>query len=444
MCLQMPPPVGSIAEERWSFWRIHQYVLVFLACSLSATVILKIGEVQYLELIFALDFLVLMWLFARNNFQIRVLRPIQSIATSYAIFLAAALLLGLIALRQDFYLVGTTLLKRPLVVTIARAAELFLDVFYMLYLASLFHENKNLCAFGAKVYFWTGISGAIYSIVTFPLNYFLGLQLGTYLDTHRLRGFDNEGGPYGLYLLSLLILLFAIRQREWLNRRQLYWGLGLFSVCFIGSQSKAAFFCVAVLGILFVLSTLRGWRMLAAIGTLSFGLLVLAAQIDIPGQIQIYFQAIETYQQLSNMRPTDGNLVKGRIAGTVLAPRMIEAHPLLGIGWGNYALVRDDPQYRRGSAFSFGSGDSPSLGTIDYIVDLGFPLWIYMVWISFKPLHLLRQYKADVYVLALAAMQPMAILFGTHLNIMYQWITLALALGMGFSKRPNQMQERAR
>ena len=68
-------------------------------------------------------------------------------------------------------------------------------------------------------------------------------------------------------------------------------------------------------------------------------------------------------------------------------------------------LGRDDPQYRRGTAFSLGSTDSPSLGPIDYIVELGFPLFFYMTWAELKPLYLLWKHGANIWILNMAAMQ---------------------------------------
>lgn len=422
--------MSGIPLER--FIRIHNRVLVFLVGTLSVTVILKIGSIQYLELIFAMDLFVLLWFFLKKDLQVRVFRPFASLAGSYAIFLAAAFLLALIALRQNFNTTGISLLQRPVAITLSRMAELFLDVFYALYLASLFREDERLCAFGAKVYYWMGVAGGLYSIVSYPLNYYFNLQLGTYNDEHRFRGFDNEGGPYGVYLLSLFALCIVMRWKGWLSNKQFYGGLLLFFICLVGSQSKAAFFGVAILGILYLMWTLRGGKRLAMVGAIAAALVMLALALDLPEKLELYAEVVAAYTQFSNLHAEDPNLVQGRVAGTVLAPRMIEAHPLLGIGWGNYPLVRDNPQYRRGSAFAITLADAPSLGPVDYMVDLGIPLWIYLTWINLKPLYLLRRRNADGRVLALTAMQPIAVLCGTHLNITYPWVTLALAMGIGF------------
>ena len=119
------------------FWRIHAYVVMLFVCTLSVTTVLKIGEVQYLELFLAADLPVLLWGFAQNRFQVRLFRPFFGIARGYTIFMVLAFLLAIVALRQDFTVANETLLKRPLLVTISRVAELILDVFYMLYLAKI-------------------------------------------------------------------------------------------------------------------------------------------------------------------------------------------------------------------------------------------------------------------------------------------------------------------
>ncbi len=179
-----------------TFERKRKYVLVFLTTSLCSTVVLKVADIQYLELIFAVDFLVLLGLIFSQGLQARMYRPFISIGKSYAIFLGVAFLLSLFALQQDFSTsFHDSAFKKPVLVTIARMVELFFDVFYMLYLASLFREDEALCRFGMKTYFWTGVLGCAYSFATLPLNVLFDMQLGTYTDSHRFRGFDNEGGP---------------------------------------------------------------------------------------------------------------------------------------------------------------------------------------------------------------------------------------------------------
>jgi hypothetical protein len=420
--------------------RIHSYVLTFLVCTLSVTVILKIGQIQYLELVMAADLFVILAMFAGLHFQVRVFRPFLSIAKSYGIFLVLTLALALIALRQDFFPFNDNPFKQPLVITVSRMAELFLDVFYMLYLASLYREDERLGIFGAKVYYWMGILSGIYAIATFPLNYLFKLDLGTAGEAHRLRGFNNEGGPYGTYLITVCALTMVMYHKGWMSRRQMRWSMALLLFCMAGSQSKAAFFGLAVTGMLYLMWMMRGWRRWTLVAAASACFAVVGALVNIPAQIAVYEQASDLYQKESNLKAEDANFVMGRVSGAILAPRMIAAHPLLGIGWGNYPLVRDDPQYRQGTAFLLGDVDSPSLGPIDYIVELGFPLWIYLTWISIKPIYLLRLNEANPWILCMAAMQPISNWFGAHLNITYPWVVLGLALGLGFAKKANSAE----
>jgi hypothetical protein len=51
-----------------------------------------------------------------------------------------------------------------------------------------------------------------------------------------------------------------------------------------------------------------------------------------------------------------------------------------------------------------------------------------------KPAYYLRRSGADPRVEALAALHPLVVSLGTHLNLIYPWAVVALALGMGFNR----------
>ena len=115
----------------------------------------------------------------------------------------------------------------------------------------------------------------------------------------------------------------------------------LFCICLVGSQSKAAILAVTLLGIVNFLFLLSGWRrVLLFIGMVSVGLVGVVSRFNFANAINAYVEGAARYQNLSMLRSDDGNIVMGRVAGAVLSPRMIAAHPLLGIGWGNYAWSR--------------------------------------------------------------------------------------------------------
>jgi hypothetical protein len=424
-------------------WR--RYLLVFFAATLSCTVILKVADIQYLEVIFALDFLLVLIALVSGGFKFRVFAPFLEIARAYGIFMVATFALSLVALQQDFSAPHLTFLKSPVIVTIARIAEIFLDAFYTLYLASLFREDEALCRFGARTYFWTGIAGCLYSFLSYPINVATGLQLGAYLDTHRLRGFNNEGGGFGLYLLSVMVLAVVTYRMRWISKRLLLMGTLVFSLALVGSASKSAFLALGMLGGITLAWFLQGWRRWTMFVVLALGMMVLGSIFDIQGQIDMYRKGSARYQELSNIKAGDGNFVMGRVAGAVIAPRMIAARPLTGIGWGNYPLVRDNPEYRHGTAFEIGTFDAPSLGVIDYIVELGIPLWLYLVWIELKPVLMLRRVHADIWLVALALIQPVSNWAGAHLNLTHPWIMVAFALGLAYRQfsptSPNPRQQ---
>ncbi len=247
----------------WTFQRAHNYLLSLVIGVLSATILLKVGEIQYLELFLVADFVVLLLLFARNRGKVHIFRPFFSLGLNYAFFFVVVFVLAIIVLRQDFYVPSYTFFKRPLIVTVSRMVELFLDVFYMLYMASIYREDGKLCAFGANVYYWVGVAGGLYSLVSFPLNLLFGFQGGVYSDAHRMRGFSNEAGPYGIYLISVILLTVAMFHRGWLSRRQYRFGIALLVLTFAGTQSKSGFFALVLIAMLQMILFAKGNQALA-------------------------------------------------------------------------------------------------------------------------------------------------------------------------------------
>lgn len=197
------------------------------------------------------------------------------------------------------------------------------------------------------------------------------------------------------------------------------------------SQSKAALTLLPILVGIDGYVLLQRKGRLVIVGRLALVLALIAGTLSFGRLFETYQFAASKYRDLSLIKSEDGNYVMGRVAGAVLAPRMIAMHPLAGIGWGNYALVRDDPQYRQGTAFTIGN-DSPSLGEIDYIVDLGIPLWLYLTWLEFVPFRNLLRRRADLLLLNLALMHPLSVLVGAHLNLTYPWAVGGFALGLGY------------
>ena len=64
-------------------------------------------------------------------------------------------------------------------------------------------------------------------------------------------------------------------------------------------------------------------------------------------QLVTYWLLYQDIDEIAAYHPGDRNYVMGRVTGALIVPRMIAAHPIGGIGLGNYSLMRNDPEYPR-------------------------------------------------------------------------------------------------
>jgi hypothetical protein len=407
-------------------------LLVALSSMLCVTSQLKLAEVQYLEIIYGLELIVLAAWYLPRLTPLKLYRPLFRIGLRWTIFSVVALVLAAIGLKQNFYLEHASALKQPFVVTIARLGELALDVFFMLYLANRYRMDGRLCRFAAWTYYLVGVAGCIYSIVSIPLH------LGGVYNGIRMRGFNNEGGSYGTYVMTIIFMAMAMRSEGWISRRLAIFSQILFFINLLGSQSKASLFEVFVFIILTPALRLRGSKLIWATAASVLVVVSLWFALDVNSKLVQYSAAINEYRRVSVLRPKDYNYVVGRVAGLFLAPTMIKTHPWIGIGLGNYPIVRDDPQYRRGTPVIEPPLDSPSLGPIDYIVDLGFPLFLYFTWVELAPAVALVRRREKAGIVCLMLMQPVANWFGAHLNLTFPWVGAAIALGIAYGRQQRQ------
>lgn len=421
---------GVRSETRRNLGERWEWVFVFLTAVLSSTLLLKLGQIQYLELLYAVQVIVLLIAFTRKDWKVAIARPLLRLGLSYLTFLVIALGLALWALKQDFYFIaGLTLLKYPLLVTFVRGTQLLASVIAMLYLAHLFRKNQRILRFAMRVYFRMGVASSIYALVTYPFARMGLAYLGTSMD-YRLRGFYNEGGPYGLYVISAALVGLSLFHLGWEDRGWLRWGSLLLPVALLGSQSKAAILALVAIGIVDML-LLRSAAQRAVFAASLLGALFLASQVvDVTAGVRMYREAGMAYERVSHQHRGDVNFVIGRVAGAFIVPRMIAEHPLAGVGWGNYELVRNAPEYRGASAW-VDIADDPGLGLFGLAADLGLPLLGLLVFCLMLPAIYLRSRNVAFSVMNLVLMQPIAHLFGAQLNLTYPWIISAFALGLG-------------
>lgn len=429
---QVPSEAFTPRRSNLVYW--HDRLVILVSCALCVTSQLKLFEIQYLELFFMVDAIFVFCWFVAHGRPIRLLRPLGKIGFRWFLFSSVTLLLALLALRQNFFVEQPTLFKRPFIVTIARVVELGVDVTYMLFLAERLRRFDSLRRLAAWSYFLVGMAGSIYALISLAIMLVASKPVLLGVDpSYRMVGFNNEGGSYGTYLLTVIFITLLLRTQRWLGPWMTGASLLILTVTLAGTRSKAALFEIALFGVVAPVLRMHGLKLVLTILT-TIGLFsAIYIGFDVGSQIKPYLAAANSYQIVSKLRPDDLNVVVGRAAGVFFAPTMIATHPLVGIGLGNYPIIRDDPQYRRGTPIVAVTLDSPSLGPIDYIVELGIPLFLYFTWVELAPTLLFIRRGASFPLISLVFMQPVSNWFGAHLNITYPWITAGIALGFFYA-----------
>lgn len=430
MAMESAAPVflnDTLSARRWRAF------VVVSAALLSTTLLLKFLAVQYLEWIYLLNLAVLLRAFYHRRFQLVADRWFLGIAVAFAVLGVMALVFAFASLRFEFYLPQNVSWQTlPISITVQRVIELVCAVSAMVYMAHIFLEEPVWLKRGVQIYVWTAVFSVVYSIVTWPLAYLGVAQMGVYLVNFRWRGFYNEGGPWGLYLVSAIVVGFAMYKRGWCTRWQIWAIEALLVLGLVFSYSKAS---IAMLLLLLVAnaflagSMMRRLLMLMAVAAV---LVVGSMVVNFVSSVKGYMAKAAEYERVSSMHRADTNFVAGRVAGAFIVPRMIAAHPLTGIGWGNYALLRNLPEYRGASVWYSGL-DDPGLGFLAYVAQLGIPLGFYMALCLSLPAILATRRRCPVYVRNVAMIQPLTMFFGAQLNLTYPWVVSAFALGMAYA-----------
>lgn len=407
-------------------------VFLFLVGALASTVMVKIGPIQILEIVYLIQIGLLLAQVSRSNGHVILFRPFARIGIYFAWFSLASFILAIVALRLDFYTPeDLTPLKGPILITVSRIVELMANVSMMIYLADQFRRYPGKARFTMRVYFWTGVASGIYSILSYPLDVAGIVSLGAYLDSHRLRGFYNEGGPWGIYLLTVLFVGYILTRLKWESRYRIWIGYAIVVAVLPGSASKAA---AVALPVFFLLIGLFA-RSFVAKSAIIIGLLILAFALlrlaDPASLFRTYVTSSQVYERESIRHRHDNNYVYGRIAGLFIVPRMVAAHPLTGIGWGNYGLVRNAPDFRGASVWA-DIDDDPGLGVAGLTADLGLPLFAFLLVCLALPFATVRRLQVPDYIINIALLQPAAHLCGAQLNLTYPWIVTSFALGVAF------------
>lgn len=394
--------------------------------TLASTIVLKFAGIQYLEYIYFLLLAVLFTRLLRAQLSLRTDPPIFRLAFCWIVFCLLAMLTALYSTTRPFYVFERSLLKQPVWVAISRLGEVFANVGGMIYLAHLFRRDRRKLLFTMRVYFYTGVASALYSILCMFSFRVLHHLLPNSSD--RANGFYNEGGPYGLYLLSVLAV--GLFLRPLVPKKGLFYA-GYFAslIALSLTGSKASYLGIIMIFALLALLAATMKQRLISVGAFVLIVAIVVSQTNLQAGLEVYAKGTKAYELLSNFDPHNANIVVGRVAGLYLAPKMVQLHPWFGVGFAHYGLVRDSPAYRGLSVF-VDINDVPGLGMLQYLAELGFPITIFLTVLLCTPFVLLRRTTHLRRATALGLIQPVVHLLGAQLNLTYPWVVSAFAIGL--------------
>ncbi|GAA3722773.1 hypothetical protein GCM10022268_33700 [Sphingomonas cynarae] len=392
-------------------------------CFLCGFTDVKIADVQIVEVViiaaFCLSFLV-----PEKRMVLQGPSVITDFIPKFVILLMLLLAGSLLSLRLDFFPIADTgPLKQPPYASLIRLIEVSFSISSMFYVALTVRGKPNILKNMLAVFVWSALVGTIWAMISF-VAWYAGIELpGVTAGTvPRMAGFFVEGGPFGVFLVGAIILqIVRGHYLGYVSRRTSYLQLGVLIVGLLGTQSKAAVALSGAVAIVFLMRT-RHFRLVALMAVL---MVPVAVTSNLISGVEGYYHNYTNYQQAASERPDDKSLIAGRLAAAVLLPRIVAEHPILGVGLGNYALVRNDPNILRGLPY-LSIWDAPGLGLFGYLAELGIPLTLFVLWLYAYPL--LQAWRSRPWIVLLCSYPVLAAIFGVQLNFAYPWIIAGIGL----------------
>lgn len=406
-------------------------LVIFLLAFSSAFTNVKLGSIQLEDILLLL---VLAFCIAKaliSGFAIRVISPLKGPVINYIAFVGSLTLLASFAARLSvFPLDDMSVLKSPVLFSFSKVLQLAAVICGFLWLTNqLVLCSKHLPA-AMDAYWWVGVLSAAYAVVSYIALATMHFSAPTFFGAYgteegglRARGFFNEGGPFGMYLVSVFVTGFM--RRRVVNRRMGHVSVALLCIALAMSSSKAAILSATCLIFFAIVSTasfrLKLYYSVAAIAILAGASIFLNTANQLIG----YWYSYQNFDEQLVARGDDLNLVVGRVSALHIVPKMITAHPWTGIGFGNYPLMRNDPQYLDGLPVITEVEDLPALGIPSIAAEIGIPGTIWLTFLLFRPYRKARKSGRAFAVAALFL--PLAVVFAVQLTFFYPWFVAACA-----------------
>ena len=401
-----------------------------LLAILSTIPVLRLGDVQAVEIAQVIGLSAAMPFFVYGGLKVPLGGLWRRYGSRYLLFLGFCVVLSVLSLRLPFYPPpGISLLKRPGLLSLARSFELFLVSYFMIAIAETLRRRPALFRVVADAYTSAATLVACGSIAGWALFRLAGVpSLLLYGADSRVRGSFNEGGPYGIFLVSaVLVVLLRMPVVRPMYPFAHKMAVVILLVALLLSGSKVGLLASISLCAMAAFFSGGTRRKLALAGVLALLVTVFVSRFQ--GSLFGYFYAYLNFDEAYYYRGEDPNLIMGRIAATMIVPRIVSAHPLLGIGVGNYSLMRNDPAYLQDLP-PVVEWDLAGMGLLGSAAEFGIPLTLFLLAILIQPLVHARQRKAPLIVAVAASFQPIAFLLGVNLNFFYPWLVAALVLSL--------------
>jgi hypothetical protein len=406
-------------------------VLPGLLAILAAFTSLKIGSLQLedLALLLLLGFCI-----AKTTcmgFSFRIDSRLATLAKSYGWFLLLLVLLSFNSFRLAYFpLDDPSLVKQPVIFSLSKLLQLAAIICGFLWLSNVFLHRIDLLKAATTGYWWAGIATSWYALLSYAavaVGHFTAPTLfGAYATDGggiRARGLFIEGGPFGVYVVSVFVV--ALLRRHLTGRRLGLVNIAILLASLFLSGSKAGFLGAAALGFYAALSAtsarMRGFAIIFAAGVIA----VAAWGMQIGNRLNDVLVSYQNLEQFAE-EGTDYNVVLGRISASYIVPQMVLAHPLAGIGFGNYPLMRNDPHYLGPLPAITDMEDLPGLGFPGVAAEMGIPATLWLIVMLYMPF---RAGRKAAPVLAIAgAFQLVAHVLAVQLTFFYPWFVSACAL----------------
>ncbi len=330
------------------------------------------------------------------------------------------------------------LLKNPYFISVSRLIEMLACLVFCVFVINSLKLVKDPLMFIKNLLFVQIFCVGLFYIFVYLLYASHLLHTTTYdnlivYDTsegemvYRLSGFYVEGGPFGLFCAFLFTLCIAFYKKLQLN----IWYLIICLILVLLASSKAGYLMLALTVFVFVGLKIKH-IFKSNIAKIGLFMVLGIATICVSGVIMdTYIAGMDDVEQrtaLFSPGEVDPNFMLGRISATVIVPNMLKTQWLQGIGWGNYPLLRNNPQYRTfmpevpvsmWDATGFG-------GMLDMIIEAGVILFLIYLFLYFRIARLINKHFEQSGYMILAYVGPL--LLGVAIYFSYTWFLLGIVL----------------